>query len=101
MADSGDSDTENSQSDVPQWQPTMINGLLTKNRTQQVQNKRPLPRRQTSYRPKLISLGPSERQLSAPYIEEVQPERPQYVRYPTVDQLDTSETTLLNPPQGK
>lgn len=101
MADSissGEADTENSHHNVPQRQPT---GLLTKNRSQQT-HKRPLPRRQSSYRPKLISLGPSESQLSAPYIEEVQPERPQYVRYPTADQTsETSDTVLLNPPQGK
>ncbi|CAB5182182.1 unnamed protein product [Rhizophagus irregularis] len=43
---------------------------------------------------------PSKSQLSAPYIEEVQPERPQYVRNPTADQtLDASDTALLNPPQ--
>ncbi|CAB4387759.1 unnamed protein product [Rhizophagus irregularis] len=103
MADSvnsGETDTENSHHNVPQRQPSKLNVLLSKNRSQQAQNKRPLPRRQSSYRPKLISLGPSESQLSAPYIEEVQPERPQYVRNPTADQtLDASDTALLNPPQ--
>jgi hypothetical protein len=95
--DSDESETENSHRNVPQRQSSIISGLLTGNRSQQAQNKRPLPRRQTSNRPKLISLGPSESQLSAPYIEEVQPERPQYVRYPTADHSDIA---LLNP-QGK
>ncbi|RIA93447.1 hypothetical protein C1645_735559 [Glomus cerebriforme] len=95
---SNESDNENFH-DTPHWRQTMVNGFFNvlseeapKNHPQQVQNKRPLPRRQSSYRPKLPSSGPSERQLSAPYIEEIQPEQAGY------DQsLDVSDTALLNP----
>jgi hypothetical protein len=67
--------------DIPYWQQTILKSFfressITRNRSQ---NKRSLSRR-SSYKPRTPSSGPSEKQLSAPYIEEVLPEQPHFMR---------------------
>src|SRR2546423_1792177 len=82
--------------DIPHWQQTILNSLfsvlgeespmLTRKRSQKDQNKQPLSRR-TSHKLKSPPSGPSEKQLSAPYVEEVQPEQPDCMRHPSVNRL--------------
>ncbi|CAI2169391.1 2838_t:CDS:10 [Funneliformis geosporum] len=73
--------------DTTSWQKAILNGF------QQDSSKQPLARRRSSYKKKLPSSDPSEKQLLAPYVEEQQPEKPYYMKHPSVGQ----SSDLANP----
>ena len=78
--DSNKKDEKYELDGIPYWQQTILKSFfrespITRNRSQ---NKRTLSKR-SSYKQRLPPSGPSEKQLSAPYIEEVQPEHPNYM----------------------
>jgi len=100
--DDDDDDSPQMPDDIPSWQQTIINSffnilveespILTRQRSQQDSNKL---RRKSSYKQKILS-DPSEKQLSAPYVEEVQPEQPDYMRHPSVGPIGQSSDIALS-----
>ncbi len=64
--------------------------------------KRPKQQRRQRSKPLGHALGPSEDQLSAPYIEEQHPEQPDFIRRPTEDSaLLSEEAESSEQPEGE
>ncbi|CAG8525275.1 11919_t:CDS:10 [Funneliformis mosseae] len=80
-----DDDDSHQLDEIVSWQKTILNGFQS--------NRQPLARRKSSYKKKLPSSDPSEKQLLAHYVEEQQPEQPNYMKHPSIGQ--SSDLSLL------